>query len=124
MASYWIVVPRGNAELFDLLSIAFKGRTGFSVIMDRRAPGATSTDGDRRARGEEIGPDEIVVAEQAERAGQAGRARGSEEVSVPLRTVTRPPTGRRLPKQAESGVRRQRTAAPLQARGRQRLFSL
>ena len=37
MASYWIVVRRENAELLDVLSVAFRGRTGFDVVADRRA---------------------------------------------------------------------------------------
>ncbi len=36
MTNYWIVVPRGNTELFDLLSVAFRGHTGFYVVVDRR----------------------------------------------------------------------------------------
>jgi hypothetical protein len=70
MASYWIVVPRGNAELFDLLSIAFRGRPGFAVIVDRRAMDCSAGRGDgaeRRSVRAELGPDEIVVAEQAAR---------------------------------------------------------
>ena len=68
MASYWIVVPRGNAELFELLSMAFKGDTGFSVIEDRRTAGEPPAGADMRARSDALGPDEIVVAERTERA--------------------------------------------------------
>jgi hypothetical protein len=68
MASYWIVVPRGNAELFDLLSTAFRGRTGFSVIEDRRRADGGPAEGDRRSSSLPLGPDEIVVAERTERA--------------------------------------------------------
>jgi len=68
MASYWIVVPRGNAELFDLLSIAFEGRSGFTVIVDRRADdsAALRVEGaERRGQRAELGFDEIIIAEQA-----------------------------------------------------------
>jgi hypothetical protein len=68
MASYWIVVPRGNAELFDLLSTAFRGRTGFSVIEDRRRADGDPAEGGRRSSSLPLGPDEIVVAERTERA--------------------------------------------------------
>jgi hypothetical protein len=64
MASYWIVVPLGNMELFELLSVAFRGRTGF--ILDRRSAGAPTAEGDRRTTGLHPGPDEIVIAEQTE----------------------------------------------------------
>ena len=70
MASYWIVVPRGNAELFDLLSIAFRGRSGFTVIVDRRSGDDAPHGAERRCHRADIGPDEIVVAEQAARIGQ------------------------------------------------------
>jgi hypothetical protein len=66
MASYWIVVAKGNAELFDLLSVAFKGRSDFSVIVDRRGTEQEPAGGDRRGAGPELGPDEFVVAERAE----------------------------------------------------------
>lgn len=80
MASYLIVVPRGNTELFDLLSIAFRGRSGFTVIVDRRtADGPHGSE--RRGNRVELGPDEIVVAEQAVRvsqlSGQGARRVGS-----------------------------------------------
>ena len=70
MASYWIVVPRGNSELFDLLSIAFRGRSGFTVIVDRRSGDDAPHGAERRGHRADIGPDEIVVAEQAVRIGQ------------------------------------------------------
>jgi hypothetical protein len=68
MASYWIVVSRGNPELFELLSVAFRGRTGFSVIVDRRGTGAQALAGERRLNPSDLGPDEFIVAERAERA--------------------------------------------------------
>ena len=82
MASYWIVVPRGNDELFELLTVAFKGRTGFTVIMDRRAADNRPPE-DRRSKGIELGPDEIIVAECAER--RAGEREG-QAVSQTVRT--------------------------------------
>lgn len=77
MANYLIVVPRGNTELFDLLSIAFSGDDGFQVVLDRRGhDGASASEHSHRPDADERrtpdvvpGPDEIVVAESAERAG-------------------------------------------------------
>ena len=73
MASYWIVVPRGNSELFDLLSVAFRGRSGFTVIVDRRSGADTPHGAERRGHRADIGPDEIVVAEQAVRIGEQSK---------------------------------------------------
>jgi hypothetical protein len=67
MSSYWIVVRRDNRDLFDTLSVAFRGRTGFSVVADRRVAGD-----ERRSRVERRGAkvvwgaDEFVVAERLE----------------------------------------------------------
>jgi hypothetical protein len=118
MASYWIVVPRGNAELFDLLSMAFRGRTDFSVIVDRRTAVAAPPGVDRRPRGEALGPDEIVIAEQAERPAVA-----SDERTASVRAVARRPVVRRLPR-TDRGGRHHPTAAPIAARTPQRLFTL
>ena len=71
MANYLIVVPRGNTELFDLLSIAFSGDDGFQVVLDRRGHDGMPARGNARERRTPDvvpGPDEIVVAESAERA--------------------------------------------------------
>jgi hypothetical protein len=73
MASYWIVVPRGNPELYDLLSVAFEGQAGFSVILDRRH-GYDAASDDRRALRVPLDHDEFVVAEQAERSPDAERS--------------------------------------------------
>ncbi len=68
MANYWIVVPRGNTELLDLLSVAFRGHTGFSVVVDRRGAGSSGgSDTEQRSGRKPLGPDEIVVDEQKER---------------------------------------------------------
>ena len=79
MANYLIVVPRGNAELFDLLSVAFRGHTGFNVVVDRRGPRGARTvkwacpelapnvPAERRGGRVALGRDEIVVAERADR---------------------------------------------------------
>ena len=85
MASYWIVVPRGNTELFDLLSIAFEGRAEFTVIVDRRADDGTVSGTDaaeRRGQRADLGPDDIIVAEQSARA-----ERCSSPAQRPQRTV-------------------------------------
>jgi hypothetical protein len=79
MANYLIVVPRGNAELFDLLSVAFRGHTGFNVVVDRRGtdspraqnPSTLQDPAERRGGREALGPDEIVVAERSDRADRA-----------------------------------------------------
>jgi hypothetical protein len=109
MANYLIVVPRGNAELFDLLSVAFRGHTGFNVVVDRRQPGSGAVEdpptGDAPAAASRmpLGPDEIVVAERAER---ADRLATGNEISplyrhVPVRR--RRPRPRRSASQAASG---------------------
>jgi len=107
MANYWIVVPRGNSELFDLLSVAFRGHTGFNVVVDRRradSPPALSeskgalneSKGDAEPSGGRVplGPDEIVVAERAERAdgpATGGEAfRSFQHIPVRRRRVRRP----------------------------------
>ena len=48
MANYLIVVPRGNAELFELLSVAFRGDTGFNVVIDRRGSELPLAETERR----------------------------------------------------------------------------
>jgi hypothetical protein len=104
MASYWIVVPRGNPELFELLSVAFEGRAGFAVIIDRRQPGDVSID-ERRAVRVPLSQDEFIVAEQAERASDERAHRH---------------TGHRLP------VRRRRARRPIarSSTPHDRLFTL
>ena len=100
MANYLIVVPRGNSELFDLLSVAFRGHTGFNVVVDRRQPGSGAVEdpptGEVAAAASRmpLGPEEIVVAERADRADRL--ASGSEtspsyrHVPVRRRRVRRP----------------------------------
>jgi len=74
MTNYLIVVPRGNAELFNLLSTAFSGDDGFRVVLDRRdrdgapVPEHAYRVNARERRSADVvpGPDEIVVAESAE----------------------------------------------------------
>ncbi|HET7220590.1 MAG TPA: hypothetical protein VFJ02_21200 [Vicinamibacterales bacterium] len=92
MASYWIVVPRGNQELFDLLAIAFQGHSGFSVIVDRRGAEGPAHDGDRRGGSSELGPDEIIVAEQMQRRDR--QPRGAHESRTPVRVPARRRTSR------------------------------
>jgi hypothetical protein len=118
MASYWIVVPRGNTELFDLLSVAFQGRTDFSVIEDRRSGGARPADTERRSAGSSLGPDEIIIAEQAERRTVA------EE---PQRRGSRVPVRRRRVRRGSSRTEGGQRAAPAGPAGRvrdQRLLTL
>lgn len=68
MPSYWIVVRRNNRELFDTLSVAFRGRTGFSVVTDRRvaADEPHSSGPDRREAQAVWGADEFMIAERLE----------------------------------------------------------
>jgi hypothetical protein len=94
MACYWIVVPRGNGELFDLLSMAFEGRPDFSVIVERRDADGEVTGRERRGRGPDVGPDEILVAERAQQADPTDRhtrvpqpTRGPQR--VPVRRIRR-----------------------------------
>jgi len=116
MASYWIVVPRGNAELFDLLSVAFRGRTGFSVIVDRRTTESHPEREDRRSRGVELGPDEFIVAERlaTRQEDRQSNKRGSK------RQRRAGPSSYRT----ESGRRYTRTVEPLPMRRDQRLSIL
>jgi hypothetical protein len=94
MASYWIVVPRGNQELFDLLSAAFHGHSGFRVILDRRSPDGQAQAVERRGDSPELAADEIVVAEQAQRADAwlhgAPVPRSRVRVPARRRTLRRP----------------------------------
>ena len=99
MASYWIVVTRGNAELYDLLSVAFRGRSDFSVIMDRRGAGRAASASDKRGRGPTPGPDEFIVAER-EGVGSVGpdsviAGNRPVKVTVPVRRRRVPPSGRK-----------------------------
>ena len=68
MPSYWIVVRRDNRELLDTLSVAFRGRTGFSVVADRRmAPHEwRPRPAERREAQAAWGADEFIVAERLE----------------------------------------------------------
>ena len=93
MASYWIVVSRGNPELFELMSVAFRGRTGFNVIFDRRgtlagadglAAAVEAAAAERRATPTDLGPDEFIIAEQADR-GATEREHRHTGPRVPVR---------------------------------------
>ena len=68
MASYWVVVRRENAELLEVLSVAFRGRTGFDVVADRRRNPFRKRRGAAERRGHQMqfGPDEFIVAERVE----------------------------------------------------------
>lgn len=87
MANYLIVVPRGNAELFDLLSVAFRGDTGFNVVIDRRGSEMPLGESERRTTRVTPGPDEVVIAERSDRADRplaGGESRASYH-RVPVR---------------------------------------
>ena len=96
MTNYWIVVPRGNTELFDLLSVAFRGHTGFHVVVDRRGSEPAESATERRVGRMPLGPDEIVVAEQKERADR--QAMGGETT----RSYRHVPVRRRRVRQSAS----------------------
>ena len=66
MSTYWIVVQRENEDLFDTLSVAFRGRTGFRVIVDRRGREARRRARDRRGPAMMWGADDFIVAERVE----------------------------------------------------------
>jgi hypothetical protein len=90
MANYLIVVPRGNTELFDLLSAAFRGHTGFNVVIDRRGSESLVADAERRTSRVTPGPDEIVIAERSDRADRplaGGESRSYPHVPVRRRRV-------------------------------------
>jgi len=97
MTNYLIVVPRGNTELFDLLSVAFRGHTGFQVVIDRRGAdsravpvsGPGDAAGERRGGRVMLGHDEIIVAERADRADRPVTGGGT------LRTFQHVPVRRR-----------------------------
>jgi hypothetical protein len=120
MTNYLIVVPRGNTELFDLLSVAFRGHTGFRVVIDRRGAGspasarATGALAERHGGRLSLGPDEIAVAECVERTDRPGTAtetpRSFQRVPVRRRRVRSQATAAReaspQPRHAaESGAR-------------------
>jgi hypothetical protein len=120
MTNYLIVVPRGNRELFELLSVAFSGQNGFNVVIDRRGPDAPASrddvpdapapdgDGERRGGGVLLGPDEIVIAERAERAERADRA---ERTDRPV-TGGEPRAYRRIPVRRRRAGRSTRPGSP------------
>jgi len=90
MACYWIVVPRGNGELFDLLSMAFQGRPDFNVIVERRDVDGQLAGRERRGRGPDVSPDEILVAERAQQVDPTDRqSRGPEPTRGPRRVSLR-----------------------------------
>jgi hypothetical protein len=66
MSTYWIVVRRENEELFDTLTVAFRGRTGFRVIVDRRGGDTRRRTRDRRGPQMLWSADEFIVAERVD----------------------------------------------------------
>ena len=66
MSNYWIVVRRENEDLYDTLAVAFRGRTGFRVIVDRRGRDTRRRPRDRRSPQTLWGADEFMVAERVE----------------------------------------------------------
>ena len=134
MTNYLIVVPRGNTELFELLSVAFRGHTGFNVVIDRRgsdapavsgahpaglfsqgdtdAPYAPSPGVDDERRGGRVllGPDEIVVAERAEWADRP--VTGGEPRSYPRIPVRRRRARRSTARTGSVSPRPERHDAP------------
>jgi hypothetical protein len=103
MANYLIVVPRGNTELLELMSVAFRGHTSFNVVIDRRGSASdqvvspSNVEAERRAGRLPLGPDEIVVAERAERADRPvsgdQSSRAFQTIPVRRRRARRPLPG-------------------------------
>jgi hypothetical protein len=118
MASYWIVVTRENTELFDLLSVAFRGRRDFSVIVDRRGAARDAERAGKPGRAPALGPDEFVVAERLEPIGHAADSSGEgnrgRTAGVLVRRRRVPPESRRKSPRG-SGSGSPRTPAPLAA---------
>jgi hypothetical protein len=123
MASYWIVVPRDNPELFELLSVAFRGRAGFNVIVDRRGPTSTSPDGERRASNAQLSHDEFIIAERADRTAEEADQAGSD--TKHRHTGPQVPVRRRRPRRSgyriENGPGHART---IRVASYDRLFTL
>jgi hypothetical protein len=92
MSNYWIVVPRGNRDLLALVSVAFRGHTGFSVVIDRRGADPSIAQRDGVAGRMPLGPDEIVVAERSDGADQARAASNGDDA---LRSFSQVPVRRR-----------------------------
>ena len=111
MASYWIVVPRDNPELFELLSVAFRGRAGFSVIVDRRGASGASPQDERRASNAALAHDEFIIAEQAGRTADEadGAVTAAERRYVAPRVPVRRRRSRRSGYRIESGSGHART---------------
>lgn len=63
MSEYWVVVRHGKRELLELLTVAFRGRRGFTVITDRRASSARPAH-ERRLNPDAWDGDDFFVAER------------------------------------------------------------
>ena len=115
------MVPRGNTELFDLLSVAFRGHTGFNVVVDRRGirVAEASDDASDAAGRLPLGPDEIVVAEQKER---ADRPAMGGETPVPIGTF--PSGGAASGRRHRGPAAAARTRRAARSRRRYRLLTL
>lgn len=67
MERYWIIVRRQDLELYRALSVAFRGQTGFRVLLDRRrVPAPRRGSAERREGPLRWGPDEFIVAERGD----------------------------------------------------------
>jgi hypothetical protein len=64
MPEYWVIVRRNQSELLALLTAAFRGRRGFTVIGDRREPSTKARHRDRRLKPNEWNNDDFFVAER------------------------------------------------------------
>jgi hypothetical protein len=102
MSNYWIVVPRGNRDLLALVSVAFRGHTGFSVVIDRRGAGSSLAEPDGGSGRLPLGPDEIVVAERFDGTDQARAASNRDDA---LRSFSQVPVRRRARRPAASSER-------------------
>ena len=64
MPDYWVVVRRGDQELFDLLSAAFRGLGAYTIVADRRAAKRTRRSRDRRVNKDTWKDHKFFVAER------------------------------------------------------------
>jgi hypothetical protein len=65
MIRQWVIVARDNVRLFEALAGAFWHRREFSVVLDRRGPGAARRSRERGTpRDRRLAPPLELVAEQ------------------------------------------------------------
>ena len=63
MPEFLVVVRRTNSKLLEILSSAFRHRTGYAVVADRRLDSAGRAASERRAAGDLWNGHDFFVAE-------------------------------------------------------------